>query len=166
MTSSECRNRHPEEQGVVCDKTATNHRNCSGWSDRAGGFVDWLNPSWTPSAAKTDLKSAEGGLRAMAAKLGGMAGSERAAKSWTPAEQLMVEAAITEAAEKNGEFTTDAVWAILGDRVAKTAGMAAMLKRAEGKGFISKTDKTSDSTRERDDHDAGRRLVVWRSLMS
>jgi hypothetical protein len=163
---SECRNAQPDGD-AVCNKTAPNHHSCSGWSDRAGGYVDWKNPGWTPVAtAQSDLKGAERGLRAMAAKLGGMAGSERAAKSWSPAEQLLVEAAITEAAERNGEFTTDAVWAILGDTVPKTAGMAAMLKRAEGKGFISKTDKTTDSTRERGDHDAGRRLVVWRSRMS
>jgi hypothetical protein len=102
----------------------------------------------------------------MANKLGGMAGSERAAKSWTPTEQRLVEVAITEAAEKHGEFTTDAVWAILGDTVPKTAGMAAMLKRVESRGFISKTDKHADSTRERGDHDAGRRLTVWKSRMS
>lgn len=161
---TECRNPHPDGE-AVCDKTAPNHHSCSGWSDRAGGFVDWPNPGWTPPAVKTDLKSAESGLRAMAAKLGGAQGSERAAKSWTPAEQLLVEAAITEAAEHNAEFTTDAVWAILGDRVRKTAGMAAMLKRAEGKGFIAKTDRYADSTRERDDHDAGRRLVIWTSRM-
>ena len=161
---SECRNPEPEGD-AVCDKTAPNHHHCSGWSDRAGGFVDWPNPAWTPSAVKADLKSAKNGLKAMAAKLGGAEGSERAAKSWTPAEQLLVEAAITEAAEQHGEFTTDAVWAILGDTVPKTAGMAAILKRAEGKGFIAKTDQYADSTRERGDHDAGRRLVVWKSRM-
>lgn len=153
----------------MCDKTVPNHHHCSGWSNLAGGFVDWPNSGWTPPATKSDVKSvksAESGLRAMAAKLGGMAGSERAAKSWSPTEQLLVETAIAEAAEQHGEFTTDAVWAILGDTVPKTSGMAAMLKRAEGKGFISKTDKTADSTRERADHDAGRRLVVWESRMS
>lgn len=163
--ATECRNPQPDGD-AVCDKTVPNHHHCSGWSDRAGGFVDWFNPHWTPPATKADVKSAESDLRAMAAKVGGMAGSERAAKSWTPAEQLLVESAITEAAEKHGEFTTDAVWAILGDTVPKTAGMAAMLKRAEAKGFISKTDKTADSTRDRSDHDAGRRLVVWKSRMS
>lgn len=161
---AECRNPQPDGD-AVCDKTAPNHHSCSGWSERAGGYVDWKNPGWTPTAPKRDLKSAESGLRAMAAKLGGMEGSERAAKSWSPAEQLVVEAAITEAAEHHAEFTTDAVWALLGERVPKTAGMAAMLKRAEGKGFIAKTDRYADSTRERGDHDAGRRLVVWRSLM-
>lgn len=163
---TECRNAQPDGD-AVCDKTAPNHHSCSGWSDRTGGHVDWENPSWIPVAVVSgDVKSAERGLRAMAAKLGGVEGSERAAKSWSPAEQLLVEAAITEAAEQHGEFTTDAVWAVLGDTVPKTAGMAAMLKRAESKGFISKTDKTADSTRERSDHDAGRRLVVWRSRMS
>lgn len=165
MAASECRSPQPGGD-AVCDKTVPNHHHCSGWSNLAGGFVDWPNPGWTPPATKSDVKSAESGLRAMAAKLGGMAGSERAAKSWSPTEQLLVETAITEAAEQHGEFTTDAVWAILGDTVPKTAGMAAMLKRAEGKGFISKTDKTADSTRERADHDAGRRLVVWKSRMS
>lgn len=162
--ATECRNPQPEGD-AVCDKTAPNHHSCSGWSNRVGGYVDWFNPSWTPPATKSDLKSAESGLRAMAAKLGGAEGSERAAKTWTPAEQLVVESAITEAAERHAEFTTDAVWAVLGDRVPKTAGMAAMLRRAEGKGFIAKTDRYADSTRERDDHDAGRRLVVWKSLM-
>jgi hypothetical protein len=165
MAASECGNRHPEKPATTCDKAASNHRFCTGWCDQTGGFVDWPNPGWTPAAAKTDLKSAESGLRAMAAKLGGAEGSERAAKSWSDAEQLVVEAAITEAAEKHSEFTADAVWAVLGDRVKKTAGMAAMLKRVERKGFISKTDKTADSTRERGDHDAGRRLTVWKSLM-
>lgn len=170
MSTTECRNTH-DDCGFLCrcDKRAGNHMLCSGWSDPAGGFVDWPNPAWEPPRT-TEKASAASTVRELASKLtsaqAAVEGSERAAQSWTPAQRMLVEVAITKVAESCAEFTTDQIWAILGDQVPKTAGMAAMLRKATGKGFIEATDKYADSQREdREDHDQGRRLRVWRSRM-
>jgi hypothetical protein len=169
--TSECRNRHVDHGAQCqCDKTTPNHKLCSGWSDHAGGFIDWENPSYEQPVT-TDKASAKETLRNLAEKVSGhdaaREGSEKAAKGWSTAQRLLVESAITQAAQENAEFTTDQVWAILGDRVPKTAGMAAMLSAAAKNGFISLTERYADSQRaDRADHDQGRRLRVWRSLMS
>lgn len=166
---AECRNQEVVDgELVVCDKITRNHRHCSGWSDRHGGYVDWQNPSWTPPKT-ADKETAKSRVHELARKVPGpqaaAQGSERAAQSWTPTERLLVESAITLVAEQCDEFTTDQIWIALGDQVPKTAGMAAMLKRASAAGFIEATEKYADSQRERDDHDHGRRLRVWRSRM-
>lgn len=152
--------------GARCDKPRGNHKMCSGWSDARHGHVDWPNPDWEPPKAKEPVRAASR-VRALADKMNGRhagaEGAERAAQSWTPAERLLVESAISETAERHAEFTTDEVWACLGDRVRMTAGMAAMLKAAARKGLIEPTDRYADSARERADHDQGRRLRVWKS---
>ena len=167
---TECRNRHDNGTEVLlCDKPSGNHRMCSGWSDRAGGHVDWENPAYTPPKVAQDAPKASSRLQDMANRINGAQagreGSERAAASWTPAQRQMVESAITEVATRQDEFTTDDLWGVLGQTVPKTAGMAAMLRKATSKGFIEPTDRYADSARERDDHDQGRRLRVWRSRM-
>jgi hypothetical protein len=168
---TECHNAHDDEgTSIPCDKTRENHRTCSGWSDREGGFIDWPNPSWEPPKT-TEKASAAQTVRRLASKFtgaeAGVEGSERASASWTPTQRMLVEAAITQVAESCAEFTTDQIWGALGDRVPKTAGMAAMLRKASAKGLIEATDKYADSRRaDRDDHDQGRRLRVWRSRMS
>lgn len=164
--SAECGKRHEDGlETLVCNKTSGNHRLCSGWSDRAGGYVDWENPAYEPPKVASDQPQAESRLRALASKVTGANGAERAAASWSDTEHKLVMAAITEVAESQDEFTTDEVWTVLGDTVKKTAGMAAILKQATTQGFIAATDKYRDSRRERDDHDSGRRLRVWRSRM-
>lgn len=165
--STECGNQHDDE-GVpcVCDKTTSNHKLCSGWSARLGDFIDWENPAYTPPKVVTNASAAETKLRSMASKFtGAKDGSEAAAGSWTDTERKVVMSAITEVAERQDEFTTDHVWTALGSDFPRTAGMAAMLQKAVSQGFIEATDKYADSTRERSDHDAGRRLRVWRSRM-
>lgn len=167
---SECRNRHDDVGEVLfCDKPPGNHRRCSGWSDRAGGYVDWDNPAYTAPKVAQDAPKAASRLQVMAGRVSGAQagkeGSERAAASWTPAQRQTVESVITEVATRQDEFTTDDLWGALGLTVPKTAGMAAMLRQATSKGFIEPTERYADSTRERGDHDHGRRLRVWRSLM-
>jgi hypothetical protein len=165
MTTSECGNKR-EGGGITCDKTTKNHKFCSGWSDEAGGHVDWPNPQWSPPKVKADAKGAEADLRAMAARVNaGAEGSERASRSWTDTERKLVELAIAEVADQVDEFSTDEVWAALGDSVPMTAGMAAMLRAATAQGVIEPTDRYTDSRRDRADHDGGRRLRVWRSKM-
>jgi hypothetical protein len=164
-TTTECGNKYSDEGAVsTCDKTAKNHKLCSGWSDRIGGHIDWPNPEWIPPLVKSDTKTAEADLRAMAAKVkSGVEGSEHASRSWTDGERKLVELAIAEVAEQVDEFSTDEVWTALGDSVPMTAGMAAMLRAATTKGLIEPTDRYTDSRRDRADHDGGRRLRVWRS---
>jgi hypothetical protein len=167
---SECRNRHDDGGEILfCDKSSGNHRRCSGWSDRAGGHVDWDNPVYTAPKTTQDAPAASSRLQAMANRVNGAQagkeGSERAAANWTPAQRQMVESAITEVATRQDEFTTDDLWTVLGQTVPKTAGMAAILRQATSRGFIEPTDRYADSTRDRADHDQGRRLRVWRSRM-
>lgn len=167
MTRTECGREHTLDDVVLrCDKTSANHKHCSGWSAASAQHVDWPNPDWEPPKAQ-ESPQAESKVRKLAAKMNGRhagaEGAERAAQSWTPAERLLVEAAITCVAEKHGEFTTDQVWAELGDRVPMNSGMSAMLKAAARKGLIESTDRYADSARERSDHDQGRRLRVWKS---
>lgn len=164
--STECgKRREIDAETLVCNKASGNHLLCSGWSERTGGYVDWENPAYEPPKSTGDKPGAESRLRAMASKLTGAEGAERAAASWSDTERKLVMAAITEVAESQDEFTTDEVWTALGDTVKKTAGMAAMLKQATAQGFIAATDKYRDSRRERGDHDSGRRLRVWASRM-
>jgi hypothetical protein len=160
-----------DEAGEIlrCDKPEGNHKLCSGWSAALMQHVDWPNPAYEPPKAQ-ESPAAESKVRALAAKMNSREaareGAERAAQSWTPAERMLVESAITEVAEKHSEFTTDQVWAALGDRVPMTSGMAALLRVAQKKGQIEATDRYADSARERADHDHGRRLRVWKSRMT
>jgi len=169
MMTSEC-GQAWELEGVTlrCDKTRPNHKSCSGWSAMRGQHVDWPNPSYEPPKA-VESPVAVSKVRALAAKMNsrqaGAEGAERAAQSWTAAQRLLVESAITEVAERHAEFTADQVWSVLGDRVPMTSGMAAMFKAAARAGLIEATDRYADSERERGDHDQGRRLRVWKSLM-
>jgi hypothetical protein len=163
MTSTECGNKHVD-QGVscVCDKTSRNHQLCSGWSDRVEGYVDWPNPDYQPpsSAGESATKAT---VSAIAKRVNGAA---EPARGWSTGERLLVESAITQVAEQRDEFTVDHVWMVLGDQVPKTTGMAALLKQASSKGYVEATEKYADSRRaDRDDHDQGRRLRVWKSLM-
>lgn len=167
---SECRNQHVlGGEVLICDKPSGNHRYCSGWSHLAGGHFDWDNPAYTAPKVAQDAPKASSRLQAMANRVNGAQagaeGSERAARSWTPAQRQMVESAITEVAARQDEFTTDDLWDVLGQAVPKTAGMAAMLKQATARSYIEPTDRYADSTRDRADHDQGRRLRVWRSRM-
>lgn len=169
MTRAECGREHVLDGDVLrCDKTGASHKHCSGWSSALGQHVDWPNPGWEPPKARQSPK-AESRVRELAEKMNGRhagaEGSERAARSWTPTQRLLVEAAIAETAERHAEFTTDQIWAALGDRVPMTSGMAAMLQAARKKGLVEPTDRYADSARERADHDQGRRLRVWKSLM-
>lgn len=164
----ECGNRHPGRAAVVCSKSRS-HKFCSGYDSLVGDFVDWENPTWTPPKTAASTDGAKTTLKAMAARVDaetGLEGSERAAGSWTPAQRLLVEAAITEVIEHRAEFTTDHVWAVLGPDFPKTSGMAAMLTKASKKGLISATERYADSQRaDRTDHDNGRRLRIWRRVL-
>ncbi len=129
---------------VRCDKTATNHRHHSGWSWREHGHVDWLNDAYEPPKTQ-ESPVAESKVRTLARRMNSRQaaaeGAEQAAQAWTPVQQLVVESAITEVAEAHGEFTTDQVWAVLGDRVPMTSGLSAMLKAAQRKGLIEATER-------------------------
>lgn len=167
--ASECGNRHPVRASVFCSKVTRSHKFCSGYDMAVGDFVDWENPSWTPPKTSASADGAKDTLKAMAARVDaetGLEGSERAAGSWTPAQRLLVEAAITEVIEHRAEFTADDVWAVLGPDFPKTAGMAAMLTKASKKNLITATDRYADSRRtDRADHDNGRRLRIWRRAL-
>jgi hypothetical protein len=169
MTASECgQTSERDGETLRCDKTRPNHKSCSGWSAVRSQHVDWPNPSYEPPKV-VESPVAVSKVRALAAKMNsrqaGAEGAERAAQSWTPVQRLLVESAITEVAEQHAEFTTDQVWSVLGDRVPMTSGMSAMCKAAARKGLIEATDRYADSERERADHDQGRRLRVWKSLL-
>lgn len=150
-----------------CSKSTPNHASCTGWSARAEEFVDWPNPEYTAPKTVTS-GSPKTSLTAMANRING-AGKDEADEgksSWTNAQRMLVQSAITQVAEARDEFTTDDVWAVLGKSVPKTPGMAAMLAKASRQGFIEATERYADSRRsDRADHDAGRRLRVWRSHM-
>jgi hypothetical protein len=95
----------------------------------------------------------------------GMAASERAARArWTPEQLDQVNAAIEAAARRHPSFTSDDVWAELGDGFPVTKGLASLLTAAKRRGVIASTGEVRMSSRG-GDHDHGQRLVVWRSLI-
>lgn len=143
------------------------HAECSGWHDQVDDYIDWINYAYEDPKMTTE-QNAAAVVRTAAAKVTGhqaaVEGSERAMKSWTKTEQLLVRTAIIALAEERDLFTADDVWALLGKQVPKTAGLAAMFRQAKVDGYISPTDQYADSARsDRSDHDQGRRLRVWRS---
>lgn len=92
----------------------------------------------------------------------GMAGSERAARRWTPEQAARVDAAIEAVARRLPEFTSDDVWAELGDGFPVTKGMASRLTAAKNRGVIAATGEVR-TARRGGDHDHGQRLSLWRS---
>lgn len=168
---------HPERPEVVCDNSAANHAECSGWDPAAEGYIDWPNPDYTASKAVKGKPTER--LRAMAARTApaprageltgfpaGVEGSERAATRWTDEQVALVDQAICAVAlrhRRGGEFTSDEIWAELNGAVPVTKGLTARLMRAQRQGLIDTTGKFAISERG-GHHDHGQRLSIWYSL--
>lgn len=166
---------HPERPRVICDSTVKNHEICSGWDDDLQNYVDWLNDLYEPPkkvspGARLHEKLSEMAQRVAPAERvqdgiqAGMEASQRAADTWTEEQRKQVFAAIVVVAERENEFTTDAVWAELDGAVPITKGMTAMLRLAVKRNVIGNTGKTTISERG-GKHDHGQRLSIWYSLV-
>lgn len=166
---------HPERPQVICDSTVKNHEICSGWDDDLQNYVDWPNDLYEPPkkvspGARLHEKLSEMAQRVEPAERvqdgiqAGMEASQRAADTWTEEQRKQVFAAIVAVAEREDEFTTDAVWAELDGAVPITKGMTAMLRLAVKRNVIGNTGKTTISERG-GKHDHGQRLSIWYSLV-
>lgn len=146
------------------------HRLCAGWSFGESEYIDWPNQENLDSKRRSPAE-ARATVRTVASRASAhqkaVEGSQAAAESrWSETERLLVKAAIYALAEERDSFTADDVWAVLADSVPTTPGLAAMLRAATSEGIIEPTDQHVRSRREdRADHDHGRHLRVWRSLL-
>jgi len=96
----------------------------------------------------------------------GMAGSERAARRWTPAQVRDVDKAIRDCARFRETFTTDDVWAEVRSSDPDfpiTKGIGGRLNAARHAGLIENTGQTTIARRG-GQHDHAQRLSVWRAL--
>lgn len=166
---------HPERPQVTCDSTVKNHEVCSGWDEDIQNYVDWTNELYEPPkkvspGARLHEKISEMAQRVEPAERvqdgiqAGMEASQRAADTWTEEQRKQVFDAIVAVAQREDEFTTDAVWAELDGAVPITKGMTAMLRLAVKRNVIDNTGKTTISERG-GKHDHGQRLSIWYSLV-
>lgn len=169
---------HPDDPGTHCEVKIPNHPECTGWSWRAGDYVDWANPDHEPT--KKVRGDQKGVLKEMATRVeaaptvgapsgfqAGLEGSQRAATRWDEAQTALVDAAIRAVAEKHRggmEFTSDAIWEQLDGAVPVTKGLTSRLRVAQRAGLMDSTGKTTISERG-GHHDHGQRLTVWFSLI-
>lgn len=165
-----CPSTHPGDVGVRCAKLDDNHRLCLGWSVDEGGMVNWENarhkPLPTTPRAQVADKVADMATRVAPAPsaLDQPQSRARAAASWTDAERALVYQTILDVAAAKKFFTTDDVWAELGDEVPANRGIGVLLRRAQKNNrILPTTDQAFSQRSDRQDHDHGRYLRVWKS---
>lgn len=166
---------HPTQAQIFCDSTVKNHQLCSGWDESTQEYVDWPNELYEPSKKVSSGVRLHEKLSEMAQRVepaervqdgiqAGMEASKRAADTWTEEQRQQVFDAIVAVAEREDEFTTDAIWAELDGKVPVTKGMTAMLRLAVKRDVLGNTGKTTISERG-GKHDHGQRLSVWYSFV-
>lgn len=177
----------PESSTVSCQNHDGNHRLCTGYDSAVDEFVDWPNPSYEAPKTK-GRRAAQQHLEAVAARVApnvrvvsaspsagaavdaptgfakGLQESARAAERWDDDQKQLVMNAIIAVAKREGEFTSDAIWAELAGSVPVTKGLTSLLLLASRRGVLDSTGKTMISDRG-GEHDHGQRLTVWYSLV-
>lgn len=162
------------EDKLACERAPGNHPRCRAFDDDADRFVHWDNPDYR--APKTvDRATGKEKIRAAAAATGPdpRVGDQDPAPAppegrWSDEERELVRQALRRVCERHaggGEFTSDEVWAELGATVRKGPGLTSVINQARHDGWLDSTGKKGRSQRARDDHDEGRELTLWYSLL-
>lgn len=170
---SGCGARHPL-RGVMCDNARRNHMVCAGFDPAAFETVHWDSPHHQPPPP---AETREGGrqraqdiaartrpaLTVMQAVREAARGSERATRRWSAEEKARIVETIIALAQAQPEIIADDIWAACPD-VQPGPGIHAVLTGAVREGLLAKGG-FAESRRDRADHDHGRRLRVWKSLV-
>lgn len=160
--------------GVICERPERSHPRCTGFDPALDDFRNWVNPNYEPpkNTGREDAKATI--RRAAAATAPDVRGDGSAPSSgpltgrWSDEERALVRQALWTVCERHaggGEFTSEEVWDELAGRVRMTHGLASIIKQAERDKWLGNTGKKGRSQRRRKDHDDGRELVLWYSLL-
>jgi hypothetical protein len=161
--------RHPNSD-LACEHTEYNHEFCRAFEPERLRYVHWPNPDYeAPKTVSYEVGREK--VAAIAARLkptlsptegrqAAAEGSEEATVRWTEDEKQRIREAIRLLAQGGESFTTDSIWARCPD-IRPGPGITALLSGACSRGWIA-PDGYAESSRERSDHDHGRRLRSWR----
>jgi hypothetical protein len=169
-----CGSHHPTDGRWRCENTALNHALCTAFDDSQFVHIHWECPSYEPPPPSESKASGREKTRSIASRTrpaetlmssirATARGSEQATARWTEDEKAQIIETIIRLAYSRPAMTADDIWAACPE-VAPGPGIHALLTRAVREKIVAKGD-FADSQRERTDHDAGRRLRVWRSLV-
>lgn len=170
-----CGSRYELDPTMRCESTTLNHVVCHAFDPGEWAYVHWDCPTYEPppesetkaSGREKAHKMAERAERPttmLEAVRQAARGPNGSSKRWTPEERAQVAETIIRLAYSQQALTADDIWAACPE-VAPGPGIHALLTRAVQEKILTKGDFADSQRDDRSDHDRGRRLRVWRSLV-
>lgn len=168
-----CRSLHPE-LALQCENTKDNHRYCMAFNVEIFAPLHWENPNYEPpktmAPGQAKQRVSEMAERAQkpprtnmaAARKAARRGSERAQGRWDDGEKRKIYETVRWLAQNQDELVADDIWKACPE-IKPGPGLTAVLRRACSENLIEPGEHASSQRGERDDHDHGRQLRVWRS---
>lgn len=169
-----CGSYQQQDGRLRCENDSGNHAVCVAFDDVQFVHIHWDCPTYEPPPPSESRASGREKARGIAARTqpaetlmssvrAAAKGSEQATARWTPDEKSQIAETIMRLAYSQSALTADDIWAACPE-VAPGPGIHALLTTAVRERLLAKGD-FADSQRDRADHDHGRRLRVWRSLV-
>jgi hypothetical protein len=169
-----CGSYSPSNEQLRCENEAPNHVVCSSFDAEQFVHVHWDCPTYEPPPPSETKAGGREKARAIASRTrpaetlmasvrAAARGSDQATARWTPEEKAQISETIVRLAHSQTALTADDIWNACPE-VAPGPGIHALLTTAVRDRILTKGD-FADSHRDRADHDRGRRLRVWRSLV-
>ena len=170
-----CGSRYEADPTIRCENSAPNHVVCHAFDPGQWAYLHWDCPTYEPgpeSETKTGgrekarriAERSERPTTLLEAVRQAARGSNGSSRRWTDEERSQVTETIIRLAYSRKALTADDIWAACPE-VAPGPGIHALLTRAVQEKLLAKGDFADSQRNDRSDHDRGRRLRVWRSLV-
>jgi hypothetical protein len=170
-----CGSRYHANQLISCENPAPNHVVCTAFDPEQWTHLHWDNPTYEPPPEPESKAGGREKARKVAARTEPpwtmmdtvrktATGLDSSSTRWTDEQRAQVTETIIRLAYSRRAITADDIWAACPE-VPPGPGVHALLTRAVQEKLLTKGDFADSQRNDRADHDRGRRLRVWRSLV-
>lgn len=170
-----CGSRYESDPTIRCENPASNHVVCQAFDPEQWVYLHWDCPTYEPPSQPESKDGGREKARQIAARTEppmtmmesvrkAARGSNGPSPRWTDEQRAQVTQTIMRLAHSRQAFTADDIWSECPE-VPPGPGIHALLTRAVQERLLAKGDFADSQRDDRSDHDRGRRLRVWRSLV-